>query len=83
MGSAASCDSSMPKELFTPSPTGRSWKKLATPSATYEGMLEPKSLKTDLMSSVKPRRVLDGTSRTDEGVGRGCGAAAAAAPGWA
>lgn len=71
---------------MTLSPVGKSWKKLGTPEATYDGMLEPKPDKTELISPstslttpLLDFEVFVGLHSEGEGVIIGCSAAAAAA----
>lgn len=59
VGKAATSASPKPRELWTAVPVGKSWKKLGTPDATYEGMAEPRPLRIDLTSPSKSRRALD------------------------
>ena len=74
VGSALIWESLSPKLLCTSAPTGKFWKKLGTPDATYEGMSEPKPLSIELTSParslIRPRflYVLVGSQLAGDGV---------------
>lgn len=90
VGKAATWSSSIPRLLFTLSPVGKSWKKLGTPEATYEGMLEPNSESTppisfpiSLIIPLRNFSVLVGSQEDGDGVIRGCSCTCTAFPGIA
>ena len=69
----------MPRLLSTADPLGKPWKKLGTPEATYEGMLDPNPERTESISLVRSEStslrdfaVLVGSHVAGEGVISGC-----------